>query len=59
MQFKNTWFDELPDFYSAVTPAPLNQGRLLYHNQPLADALQLDAQLFSGSGHPVLRRGGY
>lgn len=57
MQFKNTWFDELPDFYSAVTPAPLNQGRLLYHNQPLADALQLDAQLFSGSGHPVFYGG--
>lgn len=53
MQFKNTWFNELPDFYSAVAPTPLQQGRLLYHNQPLAQTLQLDDQLFSGSGDPM------
>lgn len=53
MQFNNTWFNELPDFYSAVTPTPLQQGRLLYHNQPLAQTLQLDPQIFAGEGHPL------
>ena len=53
MQFNNTWFNELPDFFSAVTPTPLQKGRLLYHNQPLAQALQLDPQLFAGDGHPL------
>lgn len=57
MQFTNTWFDELPDFYSRVTPTPLKQGRLLYHNQPLRRELQLDEQLFAGTGHPVFYGG--
>lgn len=57
MRFNNTWFNELPEFYSAVTPSPLRQGRLLYHNQPLSQQLQLDPALFTGNGHPVLSGG--
>ncbi len=57
MQFTNTWFDELPGFYSPVTPTPLKQGRLLYHNRPLCRELQLDESLFAGAGHPVFYGG--
>jgi len=44
--FQNSWHDELPDFYSAVTPAPLKNARLFYHSPQLAQALGLDHSLF-------------
>lgn len=57
MRFTNTWFNELPEMYQAVTPTPLQDGRLLYHNAPLSQQLQLDPQLFEGSGHPLFSGG--
>jgi len=57
MRFTNTWFNELPEMYQAVTPTPLQDGRLLYHNAPLSQQLQLDPQLFEGPGHPLFSGG--
>ena len=57
MRFTNTWFNELPEMYQAVTPTPLQDGRLLYHNAPLRQQLQLDPQLFEGPGHPLFSGG--
>ncbi|WP_299996227.1 protein adenylyltransferase SelO [uncultured Cedecea sp.] len=47
--FKNSWHDELPDFYSAVTPAPLKNARLLYHSASLAQELGLERSCFDES----------
>ncbi len=47
MQFTNTWFNELPGFYTALNPTPLKNPRLLYYSQPLAQELGLDASWFS------------
>lgn len=44
--FNNTWRDELPGFYSELSPTPLHNARLLYHNRQLADDLGLSADLF-------------
>ena len=44
--FKNSWHDELPEFYSGLNPTPLHNARLLYHNSQLAAELGLDASLF-------------
>ncbi|MDE1187493.1 MAG: YdiU family protein [Pantoea sp.] len=53
MQFTNSWRRELPGFYSALVPTPLQGGRLLYHNAPLAAEMALDPSLFTGDGHGV------
>ncbi|QGY28941.1 protein adenylyltransferase SelO [Pantoea cypripedii] len=53
MQFTNSWQQELPGFYSALAPTPLQGGRLLYHNAPLAAEMALDLSLFTGDGHGV------
>ncbi|MBP2197501.1 protein adenylyltransferase SelO [Pantoea cypripedii] len=53
MQFTNSWQRELPGFYSSLAPTPLQGGRLLYHNAPLAAEMALDPALFSGDGHGV------
>ncbi|MFT4269402.1 MAG: YdiU family protein [Pantoea sp.] len=53
MQFTNSWQQELPGFYSALDPTPLQGGRLLYHNAPLATEMALDPALFNGAGHGV------
>lgn len=46
LAFLNSWHDELPGFYSKLKPTPLKNARLLYHSQPLADELGLEASLF-------------
>ena len=43
--FQNSWHDELPDFYSAVTPAALKNARLLYHSSQLAQELGLERSM--------------
>ncbi|MFH8134376.1 YdiU family protein [Pantoea osteomyelitidis] len=53
MQFTNTWYHELAGCYSALKPTPLDGGRLLYHNAPLAAEMALDAELFVGQGSGV------
>ncbi|MEJ4043943.1 protein adenylyltransferase SelO [Erwinia sp. SLM-02] len=47
MQFNNTWFQELSGCYSAVSPTPLANPRLLYRNAALAHELGLSDDLFS------------
>lgn len=47
MQFTNTWHQELEGFYTALTPTPLKNPRLLYHSAGLAAELGLDASWFS------------
>ncbi|SMG58437.1 protein adenylyltransferase SelO [Cedecea sp. NFIX57] len=49
LAFLNTWHDELPGFYSELTPTPLKNARLLYHSQPLADDLGINASFFAAS----------
>ncbi|WP_044177270.1 protein adenylyltransferase SelO [Phytobacter massiliensis] len=47
LSFITRWRDELPDFYSAQTPTPLQNARLIWHNAPLAQTLGIDPALFS------------
>ncbi|MGC8338857.1 protein adenylyltransferase SelO [Cronobacter sakazakii] len=49
-RFTATWRDELPGFYTELTPTPLNNSRLLCHNAPLAQALELPETLFDYQG---------
>ncbi|WP_343554364.1 YdiU family protein [Pantoea sp.] len=53
MQFSNSWQQELPGFYTALAPTPLEGGKLFYHNAPLAAEMGLDDALFNGDGHGV------
>ncbi|PIJ51841.1 hypothetical protein BL250_06240 [Erwinia sp. OLTSP20] len=53
MKFNNSWFSELKGTYTTVSPQPLQQARLLYHSQPLADELGLESHWFS-PGHSQL-----
>lgn len=53
MNFDNSWQRELPAYYQLQSPSPLKGGRLFYLNQPLANQLQLPADLFSGAGEGV------
>ncbi|MBJ3815569.1 YdiU family protein [Shimwellia pseudoproteus] len=46
-RFTNSWYHQLPGFYAEVTPYPLENTRLIWHNPALADALGLDPALFS------------
>ena len=47
LSFTTHWRDELPDFYTALAPTPLENARLVWHNAPLARTLGVDASLFS------------
>lgn len=53
LSFTTHWRDELPGFYTGLSPTPLNNARLIWHNAPLAHELGIDDALFSpaqGSG---------
>ncbi len=53
LSFTTHWRDELPDFYTALSPTPLHNARLLWRNEPLAHALDVPDALFhpaSGAG---------
>ena len=45
-KFITTWRDELPGFYSELSPTPLTNARLFWHNPPLAQSLELPDSLF-------------
>lgn len=45
-RFTNSWYHQLPGFYTPVQPYPLTNTRLIWHNAPLADELGLDPALF-------------
>lgn len=49
INFHNSWHDELPGFYTALTPTALKNARLLYHSAPLAQELGLASTLFDAS----------
>ncbi|WP_039058217.1 protein adenylyltransferase SelO [Enterobacter sp. Bisph1] len=53
LSFTTHWRDELPDFYTALSPTPLRNARLLWRNEPLAQTLGVADELFhpaSGAG---------
>ncbi|EKN6318626.1 hypothetical protein DVP60_20650, partial [Yersinia enterocolitica] len=47
-QFSNSYGQQLSGFYTHLQPTPLKGARLLYHSEPLARELELDASWFSG-----------
>ncbi|POP47239.1 YdiU family protein [Superficieibacter electus] len=47
LSFINSWRDELPDFYTALSPTPLHNARLLWRNDSLAEQLGITENLFS------------
>ena len=47
LSFTHHWRDELPDFYTELSPTPLDNARLVWHNAPLAQELGLSADLFN------------
>lgn len=53
LTFTTRWRDELPDYYTALTPTPLSNARLIWRNAPLAETLGVLEALFhpeSGAG---------
>ncbi|WP_342320913.1 protein adenylyltransferase SelO [Kosakonia sp. BYX6] len=53
LSFTTRWRDELPEFYTALSPTPLLNARLLWRNTPLAETLGVPETLFhpdSGAG---------
>lgn len=54
LSFTAHWHDELPGFYTALQPTPLQNARLIWHNDSLAEALAIPSALFHpGSGAGV------
>lgn len=45
--FKNHYFHQLPEFYTALQPKPLHGARLLYHSEGLAAELGLSSDWFT------------
>ncbi|WP_337262393.1 MULTISPECIES: protein adenylyltransferase SelO [unclassified Serratia (in: enterobacteria)] len=52
-QFDNTYYQQLPGFYTELNPTPLTGARLLYYSQPLARELGLDESWFTPENTPV------
>ncbi|WP_416260072.1 protein adenylyltransferase SelO [Gibbsiella quercinecans] len=52
-QFDNSYYTQLPGFYTALAPTPLKNARLLYHSQPLARELGLAESEFSAEKSPL------
>ncbi|MFC3395304.1 protein adenylyltransferase SelO [Brenneria rubrifaciens] len=46
-QFVNHYFQQLPGFYTALKPTPLQGARLLYHSKGLANELGLSPDWFT------------
>lgn len=47
LSFTHHWRDELPGFYTELSPTPLANARLIWHNATLAQSLELPETLFS------------
>jgi hypothetical protein len=47
LSFTTHWRDQLPDFYTALAPTPLENARLAWYNAPLAQTLGVPDSLFS------------
>lgn len=52
-QFENTYYQQLPGFYSELKPIPLKDARLLYYSRSLADELALDECWFTPEKTPI------
>lgn len=51
LSFITRWRDELPATYTALSPTPLNNARLIWHNAELANTLDIPSSLFeNGAG---------
>lgn len=53
LSFITRWRDELPGFYTALSPTPLHNARVLWHNASLAETMGIDPTFFtppSGAG---------
>ena len=50
LSFTAHWHDELPGFYTALKPTPLQNSRLIWHNDRLAEELAIPPELFQRSG---------
>ena len=51
LSFITRWRDELPETYTALSPTPLNNARLIWHNTELANTLGISSSLFkNGAG---------
>ncbi|RKR64325.1 hypothetical protein C7387_1016 [Yokenella regensburgei] len=46
LSFTTHWRDELPGFYTALAPTPLENARLIWHNESLAAELGVEPSLF-------------
>jgi len=46
LSFTHHWCDELPGFYTELSPTPLANARLIWHNAVLAQSLDLPESLF-------------
>ncbi|WP_044858766.1 protein adenylyltransferase SelO, partial [Enterobacter ludwigii] len=46
LSFTAHWHDELPGFYTALKPTPLQNSRLIWHNDRLADELAVPPEMF-------------
>nr|WP_318381907.1 protein adenylyltransferase SelO [uncultured Enterobacter sp.] len=46
LSFTACWRDELPEFYTALSPTPLQNARVLWHNAALAAELEIPPSLF-------------
>lgn len=47
LSFTTHWRDELPDFYTSLSPTPLDNARLIWRNAPLAQQLGVPDALFA------------
>lgn len=50
LSFTTRWRDELPATYTALSPTPLKNARIIWHNDALAAQLGIPAALFDVSG---------
>lgn len=51
LSFITRWRDELPATYTTLSPTPLNNARLIWHNAELANTLGIPSSLFkNGAG---------
>ena len=47
LSFNTRWRDELPGFYTALRPTPLHNARVIWHNAPLAQELEIPESFFT------------
>lgn len=47
LSFITRWRDELPGFYTLLSPTPLQNARVLWHNETLAETMGIAPSLFT------------